>query len=87
MTMNLLPINAAQLQQIIHQAMPEAEVHVESADNVHFSARVISAQFVGCSRLQRHRMIHAALQAELGEALGREIHALTLDLKTPEEGS
>ncbi len=85
--MNLLPINAAQLQQIIHQAMPEAEVHVESADNVHFSARVISAQFVGCSRLQRHRMVHAVLQAELGEALGREVHALTLDLKTPEEGS
>lgn len=83
--MTSLPINAAQLEMIIHQAMPEAEVRVESADNVHFSARVVSARFAGQSRLQRHRSVHAALQAAVGEALGREIHALTLDLKTPEE--
>lgn len=65
----------------ILQAMPGAEVKVESADNVHYTARIVSDSFVGRSRLQRHRQVHEAL----GEALGREIHALTLDLKSPEE--
>lgn len=61
--------------------MPEARVSVESDDNVHFTARVVSDSFRGQSRLQRHRVIHEAL----GPALGREIHALTLVLKAPDE--
>ncbi|MFP4208937.1 MAG: BolA family protein [Wenzhouxiangella sp.] len=61
--------------------MPEARVSVESDDNVHFTARVVSEGFRGLSRLQRHRAIHDAL----GPALGREIHALTLVLKAPDE--
>lgn len=78
-------MQADTLQAIILQAFPEASVAVHSDDQVHFSARVVSAVFEGKSRLQRHRMVHAALMAEVGEALGREIHALTLDLKTPGE--
>ena len=65
----------------ILQAMPGAQVKVESDDNVHYVARIVSESFAGRSRIQRHRQIHAAL----GEALGREIHAMSFDLKTPEE--
>lgn len=65
----------------ILQAMPDAQVSVESEDNVHYIARVVSESFAGCSRIQRHRMVHQAV----GESLGREIHALSLDLKTPDE--
>jgi len=65
----------------ILQAMPEAQVKVESDDNVHYVARIVSDSFVGLSRIQRHRKVHAAV----GEALGREIHAMSLDLKTTEE--
>ncbi len=61
--------------------MPGAEVHVDSDDNVHYVARIVSSEFSGCSRIQRHRRVHEAL----GSSLGREIHALSLDLKTPEE--
>lgn len=61
--------------------MPGADVRVESDDNVHYVARIVNAEFAGLSRIQRHRLVHAAV----GEALGREIHALSLDLKTPEE--
>lgn len=73
------------IQDIILQAFPNADVAVHSDDEVHFSARVISESFIGKSRLERHRMVHAALTAEVGQALGREIHALSLELKTPEE--
>lgn len=65
----------------ILQAMPDAQVSVESEDNVHYIARVVSESFAGRSRIQRHRMVHQAV----GESLGREIHALSLDLKTPDE--
>lgn len=78
-------MQADQIQAIILQAFPAASVVVHSDDQVHFSARVVSTEFDGKSRLERHRMVHAALIAEVGEALGREIHALTLDLKTPSE--
>ncbi len=65
----------------ILQAMPGAQVKVESDDNVHYVARIVSESFSGLSRIQRHRQVHAAV----GEALGREIHAMSLDLKTPAE--
>lgn len=63
--------------------MPGAEVSVQSDDNVHYSARIINAAFSGRSRIERHRLVHAAI----GPELGREIHALSLDLKAPDEVS
>jgi acid stress-induced BolA-like protein IbaG/YrbA len=69
------------IEQRILQAMPGARVSVHSDDQVHFTARIVSSEFDGLSRLQRHRRIHAAVGAELG----REIHALSLELKSPAE--
>ncbi len=76
---------AQQIKTSILQAFPDADVEVLTEDNVHFQARVVSDAFEGQARVQRHRMVHAAIQATVGEALGREIHALTLTLKTPSE--
>ena len=61
--------------------MPGTRVSVESDDNVHYVARIVSDAFSGASRIERHRRVHAAI----GPELGREIHALSLDLKSPEE--
>lgn len=61
--------------------MPGADVRVDSDDNVHYVARIVSEEFYGCNRIQRHRRVHDAL----GPALGREIHALSLELKSPDE--
>ena len=74
-------MDPAQIQSVILQAIPGARVEVESDDNVHYTARVVAEQFEGKSRLQRHRVIHDAI----GPAMGREIHALSLVLKTPQE--
>ena len=74
-------MDPASIQTAILQAMPEARVTVDSDDNVHFTARVVCESFRGQSRLQRHRVIHDAL----GSSLGREIHALSLVLKAPDE--
>ena len=63
----------------IEAAIPDATAEVESADDVHFSARVVSPAFDGVSRVEQHRMVYAAFDGELGGA----IHALQLKTETP----
>jgi acid stress-induced BolA-like protein IbaG/YrbA len=74
-------MDPAIIEQRILQAMPSARVNVQSEDNVHYTARIICQSFAGLSRIERHRQIHDAI----GPELGREIHALSLELKSPDE--
>jgi len=56
--------------------------HVEVVgDGQHFQALVVSAEFVGRSRVQRHQLVYAAL----GERMREEIHALSMQTLTPDE--
>jgi acid stress-induced BolA-like protein IbaG/YrbA len=56
--------------------------HVEVVgDGQHFQALVVSAQFAGRSRIQRHQLVYAAL----GDRMRQEIHALSMQTLTPEE--
>ena len=56
--------------------------HVEViGDGQHFQALVVSRQFAGRSRVQRHQLVYAAL----GERMREEIHALSMRTLTPEE--
>jgi len=58
--------------------------HVEViGDGQHFQALVVSAEFAGRSRVQRHQLVYAALGARMRE----EIHALSMRTLTPEEWS
>ncbi|XP_065509837.1 bolA-like protein 1 isoform X2 [Caloenas nicobarica] len=47
----------------------------------HFSVVVVSGRFTGMSPLQRHRLVHAALSAELAGPL----HALAIVARTPQQ--
>lgn len=47
----------------------------------HFSVLVVSPEFAGKTLLERHRLIYEAL----GDAMQREIHALSIKALTPEE--
>ncbi len=47
----------------------------------HFSVTVVSAAFDDKSLIQRHRMVYEAL----GDAMQTDIHALSIDARTPEE--
>ena len=66
---------------LIRSGLPTADARVASADDVHFEAVVIAAEFAGKRTLERHRLVYGAL----GERMGREIHALALQVFTPEE--
>lgn len=71
----------AEIEQLIRQGLPQAEVRVTTVDGTHFDALVVAAEFAGKRPLARHQMVYATL----GERMGREIHALSLHALTPEE--
>ena len=74
-------MHPADVKKLIEQGLSSAQVEVESPDNTHFEALVVSPEFDGKRPLARHQMVYAAL----GPAMGREIHALSLRTLTPEE--
>jgi BolA protein len=47
----------------------------------HFTVRIVSAQFNSLGRIERHRMVYAAL----GDLMQDEVHALSIAAFTPEE--
>jgi acid stress-induced BolA-like protein IbaG/YrbA len=70
-----------QVAALIQKGLPDALVQVQSGDDVHFAARVVSREFAGLRPLARHQLIYKAL----GELMGREIHALSIEALTPDE--
>ncbi|MDO4776404.1 MAG: BolA family protein [Cardiobacteriaceae bacterium] len=70
------------IKQKIIDALGEAEVTLSTFDGVHYEAHVRSPAFAGKKRLEQHRMVMNALQAELS---ANEVHALAL--KTEAIGS
>lgn len=53
----------------------------DGSDDSHFKLMVVSSEFDGCSRIQRHRIITKILKPLFDKGL----HALSLDLKSPSE--
>lgn len=56
--------------------------HAGAADGRgHFAVRVVSARFEGLNAVARHRAVYAAM----GELMQTDIHALSIDARTPAE--
>ena len=66
---------------LIRAGLPGADVQVLSDDRTHFAARVVAPQFAGLRSIARHQLVYRSL----GELVGREIHALSIEALTPEE--
>lgn len=47
----------------------------------HYLLKIITPKFAGMATMARHRMIYSAL----GEMMKRDIHALNIQAKTPDE--
>jgi acid stress-induced BolA-like protein IbaG/YrbA len=74
-------MNPQQVAERIQLGLPGSRASVTSQDNVHFEAVVVSAKFEGLRAVQRHQLVYATL----GPAMGGEIHALALQVFTPQE--
>ncbi|HWW21956.1 MAG TPA: BolA/IbaG family iron-sulfur metabolism protein [Steroidobacteraceae bacterium] len=72
-----------QVADLIRQAIPDAQIDVRSDDNTHFAAVLVGTAFEGLRPLARHQLVYRAL----GERVGREIHALSIEAYTPREWS
>ncbi|MCW2966549.1 MAG: BolA family protein [Solirubrobacteraceae bacterium] len=70
---------SAELKNTIEAAIPGAQAEVQSPDDVHFTARVVSDRFSGMSRIQQHQLVYELFAGRLGG----EIHALSLKTETP----
>ena len=71
-----MPMEADEIVQLIKQGIPGAEVEMQdlACDGDHWAATVISAAFVGKSKIQQHQMVYGAL----GGRMGGVLHALKL---------
>ena len=87
---------ADRIRQALEAAFPPARVSVADDSHrhaghagaapggeTHYTVTVVSPAFAGLSRVARSRAAHAALAAEFGSGL----HALSLQLATPEEAT
>jgi acid stress-induced BolA-like protein IbaG/YrbA len=66
---------------LIRAGLPGAQVEVRSEDHTHFSVRIVAGEFAPLRTLARHQLVYRTL----GELMGREIHALSIEALTPEE--
>jgi len=72
---------AAEIEALIVAGIPDAAVEITdlAGDGNHYAAKVVSASFVGQSRIARTKAVYAAL----GGRMGGELHALQLSCATP----
>jgi len=73
-------VNPEDLKRYIEDGMKCERVQV-AGDGTHFEALIVSTEFAGKSRVQRHQIVYKAL----GERMREEIHALSMQTLTPEE--
>lgn len=76
-------MNASEVQLMIEAGLPGARVRVRSDDDTHFEAVIVAPQFEGKRMIQRHQLVYGTL----GPRMGREIHALTMQVLTPTEAA
>jgi acid stress-induced BolA-like protein IbaG/YrbA len=76
-------MNASEVQSLIEAGLPGAQVRVSSPDDTHFEAVIVAPQFEGKRTLQRHQLVYGTL----GARMGREIHALSMQVLSPQEAS
>jgi len=72
-----------QLDVIDDSHLHEGHEGAKESGGGHFNIQVVSEQFSDKSAIERHRMIYVAL----GDAMGTDIHALSINALTPEEAS
>ncbi len=72
-----------QVQKLIAAGLSCEHLQVEG-DGHHFEAVIVSAEFVGKSRVQRQQRVNEVLRAHFNSG---ELHALSMKTHTPEEWS
>ncbi|WP_425070813.1 BolA/IbaG family iron-sulfur metabolism protein [Sagittula sp. S175] len=78
-----MPMHAQELEDLLRQSFPNAQIAVEGDDGVHMSAMVVDESFRGMNRVQQQRAVYAALKGKMDGA-SAELHALALTTRAPD---
>ncbi|HEY5701932.1 MAG TPA: BolA/IbaG family iron-sulfur metabolism protein [Gammaproteobacteria bacterium] len=73
-------MQAEDIKALIATGLTDARIEIDG-DGTHFQATIVSDQFEGKSMLQRHQLVYKAL----GEKMGTDIHALSMQTFTTSE--
>ncbi|MCO4846464.1 MAG: BolA family transcriptional regulator [Yoonia sp.] len=77
-----MPITAHEIETLLREGFPDAQITVQGDDGAHFAAEVIDASFAGKNRVQQQRSVYAALKGKMDGSNG-DLHALALTTKAP----
>ncbi|MFX0545679.1 BolA/IbaG family iron-sulfur metabolism protein [Roseovarius sp. S1116L3] len=77
-----MAILATDIEVMIREAFPDAQVSVQGDDGAHFAAEVVDPSFAGMNRVQQQRAVYAALKGKMDGPAG-ELHALALTTRAP----
>ena len=75
-------VTPQQIKDWIEAALPNSRVVIDG-DGHHFEALIVCGAFDGKNRVQRHQMVYQAL----GDRMKSEIHALSMQTRTPAEAA
>ncbi|SCK17077.1 BolA family protein [Vogesella sp. LIG4] len=74
-------VSANYIQDVISAGLSCDFIQVNGDDGTHFDAVIVSPEFSGRNRVQRHQLVYKAL----GDRMRAEIHALSMKTLSPEE--
>tara|TARA_A100000164_G_C21506249_1_gene584867 strand:+ start:302 stop:538 length:237 start_codon:yes stop_codon:yes gene_type:complete len=74
-----MAMDLKEIENLIKEAFPGASIEIQdlAGDGNHYSAKVISSQFKGKTKIQQHKMVYDSLKGKMGG----ELHALALKTK------
>ena len=77
-----MAMTAGEIETLIKAALPDAQVRIEDlrGDGDHYAALIVSKAFEGLTRVQQHRLVNEALAGRMGT----QLHALSIQTKTPD---
>lgn len=75
-------MHAHEIKQLIENGLTKCTAIVEGDDGVHFTASVMTPDFVGKNRIQKQQMVYATLGDRIHNGT---IHALSIKTFTPDE--
>lgn len=87
-----MAIDAAAIETALQQALQPSRIEVQDDSHLHaghagaregrhFTVRITSSRFAGCSRVARHRLVYDALRLLMPAG----IHALAIEARAPDE--
>lgn len=78
-----MPMHAHEIEDLLRQTFPNAQIAVDGNDGVHMSAMVIDESFRSMNRVQQQRAVYAALKGVMDGPDGA-LHALALTTRAPD---